>query len=131
MGIHVVFFQSLLDPCRYELRAIAAAQTNRLSMLLEQPLEAGNDIDRGQTAPHFNGQALSGELVDDRQTFHLAPVLGLVKDKIVDPHVVRMFGSTSPLGRPPQNPAFAPSSDHLQTLSPPHRPNALTAGPIT
>lgn len=131
VGIHMVLFQPLLDPRRYELRTIVvAAQTNRSFMLLEQPSEGTNDIDRGQTAPHFNGQAFSGELVDDCQARHLASVLGLVKDKIVAPHVVRIFGTANPLGRHPPNLAFMPLSDHLQALAASYRPDPLAADPV-
>ena len=83
-------------------------------MLAKQLVENPDDIARGEAAANPDRQPLARELIDHRQTFELPGILGLIKHKIVAPHVVREAGPLHPLRGGAQKPAFAAFSHHLQ-----------------
>lgn len=58
-------------------------------MFVKQLIQNADDIAGRETPPDADGQPLARELVHYRQTFELPAILGLIKDKIVAPHVVR------------------------------------------
>jgi hypothetical protein len=79
------------------LRPVVGADKLRRTVLLHRFVQYGDDIARLQAAIDFQGEALLGELIDQRQPFQTTPVAGLVENKVVAPNVVAAL-SLEPAG---------------------------------
>src|SRR5262249_36879264 len=93
----------------------------------EQVREHIDDVDRLQSTRHPDGQALTGELVDDVEPAELASIVSTVLDKIVGPDVVWPLRS-APDARSvtqPQAAALGLSGGDFQPLASPDPLNPL------
>src|SRR3954463_94543 len=72
----------------HELWAIVRANVPGYAAQDEQVGEHIDDVRRLEPAPHPDGQALVGELIEDVEQPELAPVMGAVLDEVVAPDVV-------------------------------------------
>lgn len=64
----------------------------RATVLLKQPLQALYGVASHHVATDVDSLPLAGELVDNGQTFEATAIIGLVKDEIVAPDMVREAG---------------------------------------
>lgn len=83
-----------------ELRTVVGAKVLGLTADGEQVHQGLDHAIAGQSPSHFQANALTRELVDDRQDFHRATILCPIKDEIHRPNVIRTLSS------PPFNAAF-------------------------
>ena len=79
----------LEDCAADELRAVVRAQEERRAVRADEAREHLDHALGADRAGHVDGQALAGELVDDRQALDLLAVGAGVEDEVVGPDEVR------------------------------------------
>ncbi len=110
--------QPAQNGARHKLGAVVGAQVPRGAV---DAHELGEHLDHPagtNAAGHVDGQALSGELIDDRQAFQRLAIRARIEDEVVRPHVVGGRGRerTRPTRR---HAAARASAGHLEAGLPP------------
>src|SRR5262249_35560634 len=75
-----------------ELRAVVGTNVLGNAAQDEQIRQYVDDVDRFEPAGHPNGQALTGELVDDVEQAKFASVMSALLEEVVGPDVVGALG---------------------------------------
>jgi hypothetical protein len=107
MRLDAVVTEPTGDLLGYELSSVVALQALWHAALCTQALPDSYDLAGCSGARAVNCHALSGVLIEHRQTRQPPPVCGLIVDDIVAPHMVAMRCTDRGGGAHPYGPPLA------------------------